>query len=338
VLEALASATPGLRIELFSTVPEWFFADSLSVPFRYHYAEVDVGLVQRDPFTVDLEATVRRLERFLPLSPAAIDPLARQVEDAGCALVLCDISPAGLVTGKTVGLPTVLLENFTWDWIYDGYAEQCPALAPFSELLRGLAPRADLRIQTIPVCLPSRAARTVPPVSRAPRTSPDTVRRRLGVPPSAPLVLVTSGGIPWRHQSLGELERRPGLFFVLPGASDRIERRGGLIALPHRSRFFHPDLVHASDAVVGKLGYSTLAEVYAAGCAFGFVPRPDFRESEPLTRFALAEMRAVALAPDTLESGTWTDTVEALLGLPRHPSGGGGGALAAASMIAKLFG
>ena len=39
----------------------------------------------------------------------------------------------------------------------------------------------------------------------------------------------------------------------------RVEKN--LILLPHHSVFFHPDLVNASDAVVGKLGYSTLAAV-----------------------------------------------------------------------------
>ena len=60
--------------------------------------------------------------------------------------------------------------------------------------------------------------------------------------------------------------------------------------LSSRSGIFHPDIVAASDGVVGKIGYSTLAEVYAAGVPYGFVPRPRFRESDVLSAFVQEQM------------------------------------------------
>ena len=65
---------------------------------------------------------------------------------------------------------------------------------------------------------------------------------------------------------------------VIPGAGGDIGRNENVIVLPHGSPFFHPDLVNASDCVVGKLGYSTLAEIYRAGVPFGFVVRRGFRD------------------------------------------------------------
>jgi len=338
VIEALVTALPGLRLEVFTTVPEWFFAESLSAPFAYHRLEVDVGLEQRTALAPDLEATVRRLERFLPFAPATLDPLARTLETLNCRAVVCDVSPLGLAAARRAAVPAVLVENFTWDWIYDGYAEQCRPLATFADLLRSLFSLADLHLQTTPVCRPCAGARTTAPVSRKPRTAPEDVRRLLGVPRSAPLVLLTMGGIPWQHGSLVELERHPELFFVVPGAADRVERRGRLVALPHHSPFFHPDLVRASDAVVGKLGYSTLAEVLDAGCALGFIPRPGFPESPLLARFAKAEMPALALEADTLETGAWRASLTTLLTLPRRPPGRARGAETVAAMIAELLG
>jgi hypothetical protein len=35
------------------------------------------------------------------------------------------------------------------------------------------------------------------------------------------------------------------------------QSKQNLVLLPHHSGFYHPDLVNASDAVIGKVGYST---------------------------------------------------------------------------------
>jgi hypothetical protein len=95
--------------------------------------------------------------------------------------------------------------------------------------------------------------------------------------------------------------------------------------LPHRSDLYHPDLVAASDAVVGKLGYSTLAEAHAAGVPYGYVPRPRFPESQPIGQFARGEMGAVEIPEESFFSGAWLDRLPGLLALPRRlPSGPNG--------------
>jgi len=44
-----------------------------------------------------------------------------QVVAVGCLLVVSDISPMGLLVAETAEIPSILIENFTWDWIYQGY-------------------------------------------------------------------------------------------------------------------------------------------------------------------------------------------------------------------------
>ncbi len=69
--------------------------------------------------------------------------------------------------------------------------------------------------------------------------------------------------------------------FVVPGASfeqlGNGEKHQNIIFLPQNSAFYHPDLVNASDAVIGKVGYSTLAEVFHAGVPYGFITRSEFQ-------------------------------------------------------------
>ena len=65
---------------------------------------------------------------------------------------------------------------------------------------------------------------------------------------------------------------------------------GHVTCLPHQSDYYHPDLIRAADVVVGKAGYSTLAEVYHAGTPFGCVGRSGFRETDILEAFMAAHM------------------------------------------------
>ena len=72
-----------------------------------------------------------------------------------------------------------------------------------------------------------------------------------------------------------------------------------------------------ADAVVGKVGYSTLAEVYHAGVPFGYVMRSNFRESEPMAAFIEKEMQGVYLKESEFSSGRWIAKLQDLLNLNR---------------------
>lgn len=348
-----APAQPSLRPELFTTVPRWCFEDSLPFAFGYHADACDVGLVQRDALTEDPAATVERLAELLPFRPERVQRLAAQVTDLGCAAVLCDIAPLGLAVARHAGLPSVLIENFTWDWIYRAYLDIEPRLAPFADQLEEIFALADLHLQATPFCAPRDGAPRdgaprdgtaqvgavqVPPISRARRQSRDDVRTRLHVEADTPLILVTMGGIQWQYHDLDAL-RVPGVTLVLPGASDQPVTRPGLRLLPHRSGFFHPDLVASCDAVVGKLGYSTIAEVHQAGLPLGYVPRARFPESPVLERFALEHLRGVEIPQAAFLDGSWTRALPALLERgPVDPPAQSGADIAATHMEAALGG
>jgi UDP-N-acetylglucosamine:LPS N-acetylglucosamine transferase len=141
------------------------------------------------------------------------------------------------------------------------------------------------------------------------------------------------GGIRWDYRSLAAMSSTNGTWFVVPGGDDSPLRDGNLIRLPFRSDFYHPDLVHAADLVVGKLGYSTVAEVYHARTALAYLPRPQFAESDVLERFAISRMGATAVAVDDFNSGAWLEGLDGLLGVPRRTDHRENGAEEAARII-----
>lgn len=336
VIEAVGTRLAPCHFEIFTTVPSWFFADSLSVPFSWHPVTTDIGLVQKNAFIEDIERTLVRLNTFLPFDPVLVADLAEQICRKQCHLILCDIAPLGIAVGRKCGIPSVLIENFTWDRIYAGYPSVAAMMTHHITYLRRIFDTADHRIQTEPVCFRDAADLTVGPVSRRFRTTGPEIRRKLEIPDTQKIVLITTGGIPERYGFLDQLKKFAGVTFILPGGSPSTEWHDNLVLLPRRSAFFHPDLVNASNAVVGKVGYSTIAEVYAAGVPFGHAARYPYPESPGLVDFISRQMRGVALSESDLGSGRWLAMLPKLLELPRQPRADSNGSEQIAAYIGKL--
>jgi UDP:flavonoid glycosyltransferase YjiC (YdhE family) len=327
-----------IHFEVFTEVPRWFFAASLPDAFTYHGLETDVGLVQHSPLVEDLQATVARLDQMLVDLPDICESVAADLRRLGCELVIADISPLGLAVAAHADVAAVLVENFTWDWIYTNFAEAPSKLRHLGRRLAEVSSTADLRIQTEPVCEPRAGAASVPPVARVPRLSRAQVRARLAVPDDDPMIVVSMGGVAWDYTRLVAVKQRGGAWVVVPGGSeDKARRRGRMILLPFQADVYHPDLVAASDLVVGKLGYSTVAETYRAGAAFVYVGRPRFPESPVLARWVEDHLAAVEIEADALRNGAWLHEAEELLRAPRRRPDLPNGAVQAAEVIAERF-
>jgi UDP:flavonoid glycosyltransferase YjiC (YdhE family) len=317
VMAAMHDIDPAIRFEIFTRVPRWFFEDSLASAFGYHAVLTDIGLVQQTSLTADLPATLRRLHDFLPFDGARISGLARHLHTLQCALVLCDIAPMGIAVAKEAGLPSVLIENFTWDWIYHDYVANDSRMIFYINYLQKIFAKADYHLQTEPVCAYRTADLTTRPVSRKITTPAAQMRDRLAIPHEVKTIMITMGGIPEHYTFVPKLAHQPESFFVIPGAASGLQRQGNVLLLPHRSAFFHPDLINACDAVIGKAGYSTVAEVYYAGIPFGYIPRQEFRESSILAAYIAQHMHGMAISQTRFHDGSWLSHLPELLALPR---------------------
>jgi hypothetical protein len=327
-----------MRFEIFTEVPKWFFSESLPRCFSYHRVVTDVGFVQTSPLTEDLEATVGMLNEMWR-DVEAVERLGAWLQELRCSLVVADISPLGLAAAGAASVPTVLIENFTWDWIYCEYPDAPSALRAHGDALADIFATADLRIQTHPICRPSPEAAVVPPVAREPRLERAEVRDKLGLPVDEPMIVVSMGGVPWDYGRFLERPISDGRWIVIPGGAERcVERRGPLILLPFHAQIYHPDLVAASDIVVSKLGYSTVAEAYRASAALVYVGRPRFPESPVLARWVEGHMVAAEITEEGLRNGGWLAAADGLLEKSRRRPEVPNGVMQAADVILRRFG
>jgi UDP-N-acetylglucosamine:LPS N-acetylglucosamine transferase len=337
VMEAIYEIDASVRMEIFTKGLERFFKDSLSVPFTYHSLLTDIGLIQKTPLKEDLKKTVKNLNDFLPFEPFRIHSLADKIKKMKCQLIICDIAPMGIVVAQKAGIPSVLIENFTWDWVYRGYSGLNRDINDHANYLQKIFNSADHHIQTEPVCQHREAHLLTPPVCRKFKSRVEKIRKQLKIPIGKKVILITMGGIPQKYPFIDKLRNQPDVYFIIPGGSRSLEVSDNRVLLPFHSPFYHPDLVNAADAVIGKVGYSTLAEVYYAGVPFGYISRPNFRESKRLADFIDREMIGMAIAETDFHTARWLDRLDQLLALPRSRPSDPNGADQIANYVCKLL-
>ncbi len=337
IMFAMQRLDPDTHFDIVTQVPAWFFEDSCRGGFDYHEVCTDLGLVQHSALNADLDASLRRLDAFLPFDDAEITGLAERLGALGCEWIMCDIAPMGIAVAQKLGVPSMVVENFTWDWIYRAYVESHPDFSRHIDYLTYLFALADYHVQTVPVCDPRPCDLTVSPVYREPRVSSMQIRAQLNCAVDTPLVMLTMGGMPESYPFVKRLtERFPEIAFIIPSGAPELQRVGNVALLPSRSAFFHPDLVHACDVVLGKAGYSTVAEVYSAGVPYGYVLRESFRESGVLAAFIREHMHGLAVPEAAFQDGEWFDLIPELLRLPKRQCHEPNGADQVAQFVYRL--
>jgi UDP-N-acetylglucosamine:LPS N-acetylglucosamine transferase len=263
--------------------------------------------------------------------------LAEYLNKIACVLVICDIAPMGIAVAQAAGITSVLVENFTWDWIYQNYASYDARMGEYINYLQNLFGATDYHIQTEPVCRCRNADLTTLPVSRRARTPSKVTRGKLGIPDGAKAVLVTMGGMQHRYTFSEQLTNLGDVYFIIPGGSQSMQLRENLVLLPHHSDFFHPDLMNACDAVIGKVGYSTVAETYYTGIPYGYVTRPSFPESDVLAAYIEREMSGFPISETEFQEVFWVSQLTEFLSLPRIERSGSNGAVQSAQFIYRLL-
>ena len=336
VMEAILRIDPHVRFELFTTSPRSIFEASIGDAVGYHPVKGDIGMVQLDPLQEDLSATCDQLDLRFPYLQTEVDELASELVRLNCSMVICDIAPLGIEAALAAGLPSVLVENFTWDWIYRGYHSKEQRFGPHIDYLTSIYQRVDHHIQTQPLCNPATDAFCTVPISRQSRTGRKEVRRKLGIAEEDKMVLLSMGGVPDAHVFLSLLPENLDWHLVVAGAEGKHPFHNKVTLLPTHSEYFHPDLMAAADAMVGKAGYSTVAEVYHSGIPFGYIKRPHSPESAVLESFIDCSLPSMAIPASSYSSGGWIEEVPTLLTLGRGKQRTVNGADELAAYLSKL--
>ncbi|PKI50822.1 hypothetical protein CRG98_028817 [Punica granatum] len=167
----------------------------------------------------------------------------------------------------------------------------------------------------------------VPLVVRRLHRSRKEVREELGIGEHVKVVILNFGGQPsgWK---LEERYLPSGWLCLVCGASESEDLPPNFIKLAKDA--YTPDLIAASDCMLGKIGYGTVSEALAYKLPFVFVRRDYFNE-EPFLRNMLEYYQAgVEMIRRDLLVGHWKPYLEHAINLkPCYEGGINGGEVAA---------
>ena len=119
----LAAEGRPVSILMRTSAPRWLFERTMRVPYRWVECECDTGVVQIDSLHLDEAETVRRANAFYATFDDRVAHEAALLAEQGVRLVISDAPPLACAAAARAGIPSLVISNFTWDWIYSGYSE-----------------------------------------------------------------------------------------------------------------------------------------------------------------------------------------------------------------------
>jgi hypothetical protein len=307
IARAFARRRPDAGIVVRTTASRWLFDRTLNVPFILDDRPCDTGAVQIDSLHLDAAATIARAKDFYATLDARAADETALLREHDVRFVVADAPPLGCVAAARAGIPSVVVSNFTWDWIYAGYREyldSAPDVIPAIQAAYKLAAAA----WRLPMHGGFETFDTIvdtPFVARHATHEPAETRRRLGLPPDRRLVLPSFGGYGVAGIDLTSLDLDPSWHAVL--VPDAAIYEAGLR---------YEDVVRAVDVVLTKPGYGIISECIANDTALVYTSRGRFAEYDVLVREMPRYLRCAFLENDALLGGRWRAALEAVVGAP----------------------
>jgi hypothetical protein len=328
IINTLGAARTDLEIVVRTSAPRWLFDRTARVPVRLIAGEVDTGVVQIDSLRLDERATIERADAFYRRLPDLAAQEAALLRERDARLVVVDAPPLGSAAAAVAGIPSVAVTNFTWDWIYEGYAAALSSAPNLIPAIREAYGQAEA-LWRLPMHGEFAAFDTVvdvPFVARHARLGRESVCEALHLPVDRPLVLSSFGGYGVDGLDVRTLDclDRYAVVTTHRDARDAIARPpDGLCQVTeaqiYDSGLRYEDLVAACDVVATKPGYGIIAESIANETAVLYTSRGRFAEYDVMVQEMPRFLKCRFIDHAALFAGSWRTTLDELLSMPPPP-------------------
>ena len=327
VIHALQDVLPEASIAVRTSAPRQLYErapDGSRRRIDMFEVQCDTGMVQLDSLHIDEAASLRQAKDFHARLGEKAAAEASYLTESGATLVVGDIPPLAFAAAAKAGLPSIAIANFTWDWIYEDYAEAVDS--PLVQTIRDAYASATAALR-----LPMAGGfaglepvtRDIPFIARHSRRARPAVRRWLEIPEGKTMLLMSFGGYGLAGLDTAPLAKLREYAVVttdFPTQGPSLAPAPGLIYLSeerlYRSGYRYEDLLGASDAVVTKPGYGVISECVANGPAILYTSRGRFREYDVMVKEMPKYLRAQFISQEDLLAGRWAPALEQLLSSP----------------------
>jgi L-arabinokinase len=358
IARAMVTLYPDTRVFFTGWAPSEMLAAEAHPNIVYRRFKLDVGVHQSDSLTMDVPGTLKDLAELEAISAKLVESEAEFLHREKISAALIDMPPLAFEAAARAGVPAFALGNFSWDWIYQAYAREYPALKPHIKRIRKAYRSAKLlfRLPFYGRMDALRPAIEVPLVARTSELGRNMARSRLGLNETVPVVLFSFGGfgllcrqvssyddsrqsaIENRHHRSLAIREESVLISTAPSPDPGKPFRHLTDSRLPELGLRYPDLVAASDVVVSKPGYGIVSECIANDAALLYLPRGRFREYPILIREMKPYLRTEQISLEDLALGSWVSVMNRVMRAPRPESMDCSGAEDVARRIVKICG
>jgi UDP:flavonoid glycosyltransferase YjiC (YdhE family) len=335
VLNALRRRRPDLRLTVATGVPRALLEERIDGPFELIERRSDFGMAMTSAIEIDIDASARRYEAIHLAWPAAVQAEADWLAAIRPDLLLSNVAYLPLAAAERTGIPAIALSSLHWAAIHRHYLLESPGGVRTQKQIEEAYASARAFVPVTPNLEAAFGNQTaaVGPVARLGRARRSEILARLDRPEDIRMVLVSSGGVAF-PSGVARLPRIDGVVWLYDGAED-YDRHD--IRSPRSLGLPFIDIQASADALLTKLGYSTVVEAGCLGIPLLHLPRGDWPEERPLTEWLRRHAPVQAVVLEDLRSGAMADRLEVLWAAPRPEPAVPSGAEEAAEILLEYL-
>lgn len=309
-IAALAESfgTSGIFCTIVTTRPSFLFSRLNPQFFELVEGSLDFGLQQKTWLQADIPTTIQELRKLWGQREDMIDRQRQFLEDNRYDLVVADIPFLPCEAAYRAGIPVVAVSNFDWHFMYRTMLPETDEMRAILDGIAGMYGRTTMAFR-----LPFSSEESMNVFPRLRETGllakmylpeREAVRSEFKVPEDHLMIMLSFGGGEGNPIDLQSLLNVPGITVL--SRYDGLEHPN-YRHIPPEEDFSR--LLAASDAIITKLGYSTLAEARAAGIFIIYTDRIDFSEDSILRQGLEDYENCLYIAPHLLPQTDWNQVM-----------------------------
>ncbi|MBT3367620.1 MAG: hypothetical protein HN472_09490 [Nitrospina sp.] len=308
-LPVLKQLVSEFNLHIKTEVPEFLFKQHLDA--NHWLQPVDVGCRHSNSLNIDAEKTFKDFNIFQRSARAEAEK--KWLRENQIALVLSDIASMPIKAAHELGIPAILIGNFTWHDIYS----HLPGAEEQKNLLHELEEEyacADLQI--LPQChLPKSLAKKTKEVgfiAQKGKSIRKDLEHHLNISFAGKTLTFIylgqygAGSVLWENLA----QHKDCLYLT----RDSIEKK-----VPNLhyldDRFPFPDLIASVDLICTKGGYSTLGSAFASHKPVITCERKDFYEFKAIREYLQKTQTGVIIEDEDFYPGNWQTGIKTALSL-----------------------
>ncbi len=257
---------------------------------------------------INFEKTFQKLEQFFSLADQRIVQETRWLKENEIDLILSDASSLPLKAGKALGIPSLLICNFTWHDIYSHF----PGADKYQGILDALKEEYALAsLQILPQChivnevIANR--QEVGFIARKGKNVKSRLEQVLGTSFRDKTVLfIYLGEMGAQSVQWEKLQKMKDVIFI---TRDPLPKNLPNLFVLDNS-FLYQDLIASADIVCTKAGYSTLATAFAHGIPVLSCSRPHFSEFTAMRDYLHQKQVGSIMDSDKFFACDWEEDIQ----------------------------